>query len=343
MLRWSTALNASPVTVLTQDQTAGGRLSEIEQVIQQSLAVWTNVTGAALKPASLGALARTGTATACGADGLNSICFDEPDVAFTPGVLAFTRVITADAIGQQVGSGPVSTFPGQILDADIYFNPGDSRTAFATPAALSTNGSAYDLESILTHELGHLLGFSHSAIWSAMMYPYAPAPGTFTGSRPAAEQLDAPLGEDDRTGLRVLYPDATDTVHVGMIRGRVLPANPLSLPSVPPGVTGIFGAQVVAVDAATGGVIAGTIGGWSCADPGPVQFDGSYALEHLAVGHAYSIYAEPLNGVVAPSQLGNAIAALCRNVTTDAGWPAVQGCVVPAANTGFTARVLPGP
>lgn len=99
----------------------------------------------------------------------------------------------------------------------------------------------------------------------------------------------------------------------------------------------------MAVDAATGGVIAGTIGGWSCADPGPVQFDGSYALEHLAVGHAYNIYAEPLNGVVAPSQLGNAIAALCRNVTTDAGWPAVQGCVVPAANTGFTARVLPGP
>lgn len=342
-IRWSTALNASPVTVVTQDQTAGGRLTEVEQVIQQSLAVWTNVSGAALKPASLGALARTATAVACGADGINSICFDQPDMAFTPGVLAFTRVITADAIGQQVGSSATSTFPGQILDADIYFNPGDSHTAFATPGALPANRSAYDLESILTHELGHLLGFSHSAIWSAMMYPYAPAPGTFTGSRPTAQQPDAPLGEDDRTGMRVLYPDATDTVHIGTIRGHVLPANPLSLPASPPGVTGIFGAQVVAVDSATGGVIAGTIGGWSCIDPGPAQFDGGYALEHLAVGHAYNIYAEPLNGVVAPSQLGNALTVLCRNAATDAGWPALQGCVVPTANTGFTTRALPGP
>lgn len=341
--RWSTALNANPVTMLTTDQTATGRLNEIDQAIQQSLAVWTHVSGTTLTPATLAPLARTASATACGADGINSICFDQADAAFTPGVLAFTRVVTADAIGQQLGNSPVATFPGQILDADIYFNPGDSHTIFATPSALPGNLSAYDLESILTHELGHALGFSHSAIWSAMMYPYAPAPGTFTGLRPTAQQPDAPLGEDDRTGLRILYPDATDTSHVGVIRGRVLPANSLSLPSSPAGVTGIFGAHVVAVDSATGGVIAGTIAGWSCADPGPAQFDGSYLLQHLPLGHTYTVYAEPLNGVVAPLQLGNALLSLCRNAATDAGWPPQQGCVVPAVNAGFTTRALPGP
>lgn len=342
-LRWSTALNTAPVTILTADQTAAGRLNEVEQVIQQSLAVWAHVSGAALTSASTGPLVRTASASACGADGINSICFDQPDMAFTPGVLAFTRVVTADAIGQQVAGGTVSSFPGQILDADIYFNPSDSHTAFATPGALPANLAAYDLESILTHELGHFLGFSHSAVWSAMMYPYAPAPGTFTGSRPTAQQPDAPLGDDDRTGLRVLYPDATDSLHAGIIRGRVLPANPLSLPSSLPGVTGIFGAHVVAVDSATGSVIAGTLGGWSCADPGPAQFDGSYSLERLPVGHAYSVYAEPLDGLVAPSQLGNAIASLCRNAATDAGWPQSQSCVVPAVGTSFTTRALPGP
>lgn len=342
-LRWSTALNTNPVTILTQDQTSSGRLNETEQVIRQSLAVWTNVSGAALKPASLGPLTRVAAANACGSDGVNSLCFNQPDMAFTPGVLAFTRVVIADRIGEQIGSSAASSFPGQILDADIYFNPGDSRTTFATPAALSAHTASYDLESVLTHELGHFLGFSHSAIWSAMMYPYAPAPGTFAGMRPTASQLDAPLGEDDRTGLRVLYPDVTDTVRVGAIRGRVIPVNGLSLPASPPGVTGVFGAHVVAVDAATGGVVAGTMGGWSCADPGPAHFDGGYALERLPVGRNFQIYAEPLNGVVMPSQLGNAIATLCRNATTDAGWPALQGCVAPAVNESFTARMLPGP
>jgi Matrixin len=342
-VRWSTVLSTNPVTILTQNQAGTAQLNEIEQVIQQSLAVWTGVSGTTLTPTSLAPLARTGIQNACGADGVNSICFDQTDMGFTPGVLAFTRVVIADGIGQQVGSSAVSTVPGQILDADIYFNPSDPHTTFATPAALSANATAYDLESVLTHELGHLLGFSHSDVWSAMMYPYAPTPGTFTGARPTLQQPDAPLGEDDRTGLRVLYPDPNDTLHAGSISGRIVPANPLSLPGSPPGVTGIFGAHVVAVDSASGAVIGGAIGGWSCSDPGPAQFDGSYTIEKLAVGHDYLVYAEPLNGAVAPAQISNATATLCRNSATDTGWPPLQGCVVPAVNTSFTLRILPGP
>jgi hypothetical protein len=341
-MRWSTALGTNPLTILTQNQTASGRLNEIEQVITAALGVWTGVSGTTLVPASLAPLTRTANATSCGTDGLNSICFDQPDGAFTPGVLAFTRVITADQIGVQLSNGPPATQVGQILDADVYFNPGDSRVTFATPAALAAAQSAYDLESVLTHELGHSLGFSHSAVWSAMMYPFAPAPGTFTGTRPATQQPDAPLGEDDRTGLRVLYPDSTDTLHTGSIQGRILPANSLSLTGASPGVTGIFGSHVVAVDVASGAVIGGMIGGWSCTAPGPEQFDGSYQIDHLPVGQSYTVYAEPLNGAVDPSQVSNATATLCRNPTTDPGWPPPQGCVVPAVETSFTTRTRPG-
>lgn len=342
-VQWSTALNANPVTILTQDQTSSGRLTEIEQTITQSIGVWTGVTGTLLLPGTFTPLTRTTTQNPCGADGLNSICFDQMDAAFTPGVLAFTRVITADVTGLQIGSSAVSTELGQILDADIYFSPDDPNTTFATPQALFASPKAYDLESLLTHELGHFLGFSHSAVWSAMMYPYAPAPGTISGTRPTTQQPDAPLGDDDRAGLRVLYADPADTIHHGSINGRIIPANPIALPATPPGVTGVFGAQVVAVDNATGAVIGATLGGWSCAAPGPAQFDGTYQISGLPVGSSYTVYAEALNGAADPSQFNNALTSLCRNAITDGGWPPLQSCIVPAADISFTTRTRPGP
>jgi len=341
-IQWSTALNTNPVTIVTQNQTASGRLTEIEQVITQSLATWSAVSGTTLVPATFKTLTRTATQNACGADGLNSICFDQADMAFAPGVVAFTRVIETDRLGIQVGSSAAATQVGQILDADIYFNPSSSVMTYATPQALAATPTAYDLESVLTHELGHLLGFSHSAVWDAMMFPFAPAPGTFSGARPTAQQPDAPLGDDDRTGLRVLYPNTADTVHTGSIRGQVFPANPLALPASPPGVTGVFGSRVVAVDVASGAAVGATIGGWSCAAPGPAQFDGTYEIDGLAVEHSYTVYAEALNGVVDSLSISNAIVPLCRNSTTDAGWPPLQGCVVPGVDISFTTRTRPG-
>lgn len=67
--------------------------------------------------------------------------------------------------------------------------------------------------------------------------------------------------------------------------------------------------------------------------PGPAQFDGTYQIEKLPVGRSYQVYAEPLNGAVDPSQVSNAIATLCRNATTDSGWPSTMGCVVPPVST----------
>jgi hypothetical protein len=347
--RWSTALPATVLTVAAVGTSA--RLDEIEKAISDSFGVWSGATGttfnATNNPGLIGPLARVSAANSCtddqenNVDGLNAICFDESSMGFTSGVLAFTRVITANAPGASVGASGPAAFAGQILDADTLFR-NDGQATFATPGALATSQGqgAFDLESLLSHEIGHWFGLDHSAVWRALMFPFAPPPGQFLGSRLTAQAPDGPLSDDDRAGIRLLYPDPNDTLNTGAIRGRVLPANPFALatlpaPSTGTSVTGIFGAHVVAVDADTGSVIAGTFGGWSCnpSNPQP-QFDGSFAIERLPVGHSYTVYAEPLVGLASSSDFSIAFGDLC---SSGAGSP----CATPAANTNFNPRIRP--
>ncbi|HWO33575.1 MAG TPA: hypothetical protein VNO32_32670, partial [Candidatus Acidoferrum sp.] len=118
------------------------------------------------------------------------------------------------------------------------------------------------------------------------------------------------------------------------------PANPFALaqcavssPGAP--VTGMVGAHVVAVDADTGAVIAGTLGGWSCnaASP-PTPFDGSFDLERLPVGHSYNLYAEPLVGLALPGDFSDVFTGLCSSSVEPT-------CTPPPVNTNFNVRVLP--
>src|ERR1700680_4518716 len=155
-------------------------------------------------------------------------------------------------------------------------------------------------------------------LWDWGTPPTAPPPGTFLGDRPTQQKPDGPLADDDRAGLRMLYPDPGDTVNVGAIGGRVLPANPFALALEPEtsmgqSVTGMFGAQVVALDADTSAVVAGTLAGWTC-DPlnPPTVFDGTFQIERLPVGGNYKIYAEPFVGLVQPGDMSEAVAGLCR-------------------------------
>jgi hypothetical protein len=90
-------------------------------------------------------------------------------------------------------------------------------------------------------------------------------------------------------------------------------------------------------------VVAGTLGGWSCTAPGPAQFDGTYLIQHLPVGNSYLVYVEPLNGVVQPANVSTTLTTLCRNETTDPGWPPAQACVAPSADQEFTTATLPAP
>ncbi|MGA9732342.1 MAG: hypothetical protein WA274_08240 [Candidatus Acidiferrales bacterium] len=78
------------------------------------------------------------------------------------------------------------------------------------------------------------------------------------------------------------------------------------------------GAHVVAVDADTGSVIAGTLAGWTCnpANP-PTHFDGSFDIERLPVGHNYNLYAEPLVGLALPSDFSEALAAISHSLVEE--------------------------
>jgi hypothetical protein len=350
--RWSTSLPLTSTTILTvAAQGTPAQLTEIEQSISDSFEAWAGVTGTtfntATHPGLIAPLARVTATDSCSndqennVDGLNTICFNQSSSAFTTGVLAFTRVITANAPGVSVGASAPASFAGQILDADILFR-NDQQATYATPAALATpqGQAAYDLESLLAHELGHLFGLDHSAVWRAVMFPYAPPPGQFLGHRPTAQAPDGLLSDDDRAGIRSLYPDPNDSVNIGTITGRILPANPFALANIPAPdtgsfVTGIFGAHVVAVDADTGSVIAATLGGWSCnAASQKLQFDGSYEIERLPINHNYKIYAEPLEGLVTPANLSDPLLSLCASQSA-------PSCTTPAANTNFNVRTRP--
>ena len=350
--QWSTSLPSwiSPVILTVAPASTPAQLDEIEQAVSDSFSVWSGVTGTTFNavtfPGVEAPLARVTAPNSCtndagsNVDGLNTICFNQSSAAFTPGVLAFTRTFAANAPGASFGTSGPAAFAGQILDADTLFcNTGE--VTFATPAALATSqaAGAFDLESLLTHELGHWMGLDHSALIRAMMFPFAPPPGQFLGSRPTAQTPDGPLSDDDRTGIRALYPDANDTVNIGAIRGQILPANPFALaalpaPSIASSVTGMVGAQVVALDADKGAIIAGVLSAGSCnASSPPTQFDGSYDLERLPVGRNYNLYAEPLVGIALPADF-DVPGDLCSQNETPA-------CTAPAANTNFNVRTLP--
>src|ERR1700739_3417321 len=71
-VQWSTILGTSPQSILTSDQTSTGRHNEIQEVIQQSMAVLPVVAPSSLSAISFGALAPVANANLCGTDGVNS-------------------------------------------------------------------------------------------------------------------------------------------------------------------------------------------------------------------------------------------------------------------------------
>ena len=329
---WNTTIGANIRTL------AGQTISDVRGVVNRSFEAWTGVPFTSLTPAALGTLNESSSATCSSLDGLNTICFAQNDPGFTSGVLAFTLTVTSDVLGETYGSpAQQASFIGEILDADILVNPNSN---FSTPSQLAANPSTFDLESVLTHEVGHMFGLSHSGVWRAMMFPFAPFPGSFLGQRSSPSVPDGPLADDDRAGLRTLYPEAGNTTHVGVISGRILPVNPLSLADQP-GVTGIFGGHVVAVDMMTGAVMGAALSGWSCSGAGPVVFDGSYRIEHLPVDRSYKIYVEPYDGPVPISSITNALDSICRPYTSDGPYPAQFSCTRPQVFTNFVTRVKP--
>src|SRR5262249_55518281 len=146
---------------------------------------------------------------------------------------------------------------GQLVfdESDIIFN-----TAF--PFSTSGEADKFDIQGILTHEIGHFVGLDHAAMVSSVMVPYG-----------KLGQLDTrTLQYDDMAAVSEIYPNGSGSPAVGEIHGTVMSG---TLP--------VFGANVVAVDQ-NGTAWVSTLS----------QPSGSFALKFLPAGR-YNIYAEPLN------------------------------------------------
>lgn len=171
---------------------------------------------------------------------------------------------------------------GTVVEADIALNPA---------ATFSTDGTAgtYDLESTLTHEVGHLLGLEHSAVIGATMQPRQAKNGVY--GLPAVTQRA--LSADDIAGARSLYGSSAD---IGSISGKLLINRGA--------VTNPAGVVVFAEEFETGKIVAGTIASAS----------GDYQLGGLAPG-SYRLIAQSANGLLTGSDAGVAEADAPENAS----------------------------
>jgi hypothetical protein len=105
---------------------------------------------------------------------------------------------------------------GEISEADIVINPYPySETGAALQFSTDGTPGTYDLESTLAHEIGHLLGLSHSHVFGATMQASQALNGTY--GLPAITERT--LSDVDQAAARSLYGSREKT---GSIEGRIL-------------------------------------------------------------------------------------------------------------------------
>ncbi|MGH9853859.1 MAG: matrixin family metalloprotease [Blastocatellia bacterium] len=222
--------------------------SQVEQAIAASFQAWEDA------PTSSIAFTRgpNTTSTTTGNDNLLQIFWLEnstttPDGLNIAGALGVARLTT-------IASGPRA---GEIIDGSLVFN--GNQFQWATDG----RNNAADVAEVATHEIGHLIGLSHTPIGGATMFP------RFLIGRNRGRTLEL----DDKTAVSVVYPAAGFESSTGAIRGRVTDNNGAA----------IFGAHVAIVDA-NGTVVTGALS----------QPDGGYSIQGLPPG-SYTAYAEPLD------------------------------------------------
>jgi len=220
--------------------------------LRLALAEWNDVEGTLAHVTELTSpalMARSDWAS----DDLHMVLFDEDDSSgyFPPG--SGTVALTPVWFGSN----------GVITDADILFNGADHR--FTTSGV----SGRFDVQDVMTHELGHFLGLDHSGWAGATMFPYVD-PSVI---------LHRSLASDEHHGLRAAYPEGAPARITGFVRRA---ANQVV----------VEGAHVVARDA-QGRTVASVL----------CDHLGAFTLAGLAAG-SYELVATPFEGPVTVGNLG---------------------------------------
>lgn len=216
-----------PIGLFISDRDSNGvTAADVRGAVQRAATTWSTVSTANVRFTVQGMT----SAPPEGTDGKNTIGFlDRPDLDRVLGATSFM----------------VDAVTGEIYEADIFFN-----TSFLFSVSAGGQNNRVDLESLVLHELGHMLGLGHSAIGEtertsnggrrvtgsgAVMFPIALTAGAIA---------DRVLQADDVAGLLDLYPTAPAIFETGGIVGRVTKNG-----------HGVRGAHVVAFNPETNALI----------------------------------------------------------------------------------------
>src|SRR5205823_1791211 len=153
------------------------------------------------------------------------------------------------------------------------------------------------VEGTATHEIGHFLGLKHSPVGGATML--------FHGG--GGVNVQAGLSSDEVAAAKWLYGKASTLAKLGRFQGRVTMNG-----------SSVFGAAVLAEEAASGNLAAGTVS----------RADGSYVLPALPPGQ-YNVRVTPLDAV-------GANAFLIRGRDIASGYDSAATGFPPTANRAVT-------
>lgn len=222
-LRWQ----ATQIPLVLEHNPSDISPLQSQSIFNESINTWNAVSPLRLQPTT---------------QALNKISYSNDPRYFGPGVVAVT------SLAYSAGNGIIAS-------GEILINQTDSRS-FCLGASKLSSPCIY-LGDVLTHEIGHFFGLSHSEVkHSSMIY--------------VAQKSQYTPHADDIAGVRSIYSASA----YGSLSGHVMGGN-----SVP-----VFGAHVQAISQNTGGVAAASVS----------DENGRFRIGGLPSDDSYFLYVEPL-------------------------------------------------
>jgi hypothetical protein len=235
-LRWE----IPQVPIMVQANTADLPATSIQAIVNQSMGEW-NSTGAVSLQAS--------------SSSNNTISFLQDFSRYGSSVIGITEVSY--------------TTSGTIHQAQIYLN--DSFQFVTSPSA--TGSLQVFLGDVVTHELGHLLGLSHSEVLNSSMF-YSNFQGQST------------LGSDDKAAIRSKYASGLGKISGYMKGGKSV---------------GVLGVHVQAFSRKTGESVGAV-----------TNQDGFFEIDGLDLNDTYYLYSSPIkNEQSLPGYFSNTQTQFC--------------------------------